>query len=67
MRWPHIGLVGMLFAAQTLVVLVGAVTLGTVTVLVGPTVFHRHQPYGWPDWRPGSARDRGKPSPSREH
>lgn len=39
---PRIGLAGRLFAAQALVVLAGAVTLGLVAVLVGPAIFHEH-------------------------
>jgi two-component system sensor histidine kinase BaeS len=42
MARPHIGLTGRLFAAQALVVLAGAATLGAVTVLVGPAIFHEH-------------------------
>jgi two-component system sensor histidine kinase BaeS len=42
MARPHLGLTGRLFAAQSLVVLAGAATLGAVTVLVGPAIFHEH-------------------------
>ncbi|MEV0899543.1 HAMP domain-containing sensor histidine kinase [Actinoplanes sp. NPDC049802] len=42
MARPHIGLTGRLFAAQALVVLAGAATLGAVTVLAGPAIFHEH-------------------------
>lgn len=41
-RPQRIGLAGRLFAAQTLVVLTGAVTLGLVATAVGPTIFHNH-------------------------
>jgi signal transduction histidine kinase len=37
-----LGLAGRLFAAQTLVVLAGSVTLGLVAAAVGPTIFHDH-------------------------
>jgi signal transduction histidine kinase len=37
-----VGLAGRLFAAQTLVVLVGGVTLGLVMAGVGPAIFHNH-------------------------
>ena len=37
-----LSLAGRLFAAQTLVVLVGSVTLGLVAVVVGPAIFHDH-------------------------
>lgn len=45
---PHLGLAGRLFAAQAMVVLAGAATLGLVTVLTGPAIFHDHlrQAYG---------------------
>jgi len=39
---PRLGLAGRLFAAQTLVLLVGAVTLGLVAAAVGPAIFHDH-------------------------
>ena len=38
----RLGLAGRLFAAQTLVVLAGALTLGLVAVAVGPAIFHEH-------------------------
>src|SRR4051812_10027744 len=38
----RMGLAGRLFAAQTVVVLVGAVTLGLVALAVGPAIFHEH-------------------------
>jgi signal transduction histidine kinase len=42
-RWNgRIGLAGRLFAAQTLVVLVGGVTLGLVMAGVGPAIFRDH-------------------------
>ncbi|MEV0901607.1 ATP-binding protein [Actinoplanes sp. NPDC049802] len=37
-----LGLAGRLFAAQTLVVLAGSVTLGLVAAAVGPAIFHDH-------------------------
>ena len=41
--WPgRLGLAGRLFAAQTLVVLVGAVTLGLVAAAIGPAIFRDH-------------------------
>ncbi|GIF16335.1 sensor histidine kinase [Actinoplanes teichomyceticus] len=42
MRRPRVGLAGRLFAAQAMVLLVGAATLGLVTVLAGPAMFHTH-------------------------
>jgi two-component system sensor histidine kinase BaeS len=39
---PRWGLAGRLFAAQTLVVLAGSVTLGLVAAAVGPAIFHDH-------------------------
>src|SRR5688572_9060814 len=36
------GIAGRLFTAQTLVVLVGGLTLGLVAAVTGPTVFHDH-------------------------
>jgi signal transduction histidine kinase len=39
---PRLGLGGRLFAAQSLVVLTGALTLGLVAATVGPTIFHDH-------------------------
>jgi signal transduction histidine kinase len=39
---PPVGLAGRLFAAQALVVLSGAVTLGLVAVAIGPAIFHDH-------------------------
>jgi signal transduction histidine kinase len=39
---PRLGLAGRLFAAQTLVVLTGAVTLALVAVTVGPAIFRDH-------------------------
>lgn len=39
---PRLALAGTLFAAQALVVLTGAVTLGLVAALVGPAIFHNH-------------------------
>lgn len=44
MRRPgrHAGLAGRLFAAQTLVVLVGAATAGLVAAAVGPAIFRDH-------------------------
>jgi len=41
-RPGRLGLAGRLFAAQTLVVLVGAVTLGFVAAAVGPAIFRDH-------------------------
>ncbi|MEU7872202.1 HAMP domain-containing sensor histidine kinase [Dactylosporangium sp. NPDC049140] len=41
-RRRRVGLGGRLFAAQTLVVLVGASTAGLVAVAVGPTIFRDH-------------------------
>jgi signal transduction histidine kinase len=38
----RLGLAGRLFAAQTLVVLAGSVTLGLVAAAVGPAIFHDH-------------------------
>lgn len=38
----RVGLAGRLFAAQTLVLLTGAVTLGLVAFAVGPAIFHEH-------------------------
>lgn len=38
----RLGLAGRLFAAQLLVVLAGAVTLGLVAAAVGPPIFHDH-------------------------
>lgn len=40
--WPRLGLGGRLLAAQALVVLTGALTLGLVAVAVGPAIFHDH-------------------------
>jgi signal transduction histidine kinase len=42
MARPRLGLAGRLFAAQTLVVLTGAVTLALVAAAVGPAIFHDH-------------------------
>jgi signal transduction histidine kinase len=42
LRTGRLGLAGRLFAAQTLVVLVGAVTLGLVAAAVGPAIFRDH-------------------------
>jgi two-component system sensor histidine kinase BaeS len=39
---PRLGLAGRLFAAQTLVVLAGSITLGLVAAAVGPAIFHDH-------------------------
>jgi two-component system sensor histidine kinase BaeS len=39
---PRLGLAGRLFAAQTLVVLAGSLTLGLVAAAVGPAIFHDH-------------------------
>jgi two-component system sensor histidine kinase BaeS len=39
---PRLGLAGRLFAAQTLVVCAGSVTLGLVAAAVGPASFHDH-------------------------
>src|SRR5688572_26744016 len=39
---PRLGLAGRLFAAQILVVLTGAVTLGLVAAAIGPRIFHDH-------------------------
>lgn len=36
------GLAGRLFAAQALVVFIGAITLGLVAAAVGPAIFHNH-------------------------
>ena len=41
-RRRPLSLAGRLFAAQTLVVLVGAVTVGLVAAFVGPAIFHDH-------------------------
>lgn len=41
-RRLRIGLAGRLFAAQTLVVATGSVTLGLVAAAIGPPIFHHH-------------------------
>ncbi|MEV4483255.1 HAMP domain-containing sensor histidine kinase [Micromonospora coxensis] len=42
MARPRLGLAGRLLLAQSLVVLVGAATLGLVAAAVGPRIFHDH-------------------------
>jgi signal transduction histidine kinase len=41
-RFARAGIAGRLFTAQTLVVLVGGLTLGLVASVIGPTIFHNH-------------------------
>jgi signal transduction histidine kinase len=41
-RRPRLGFAGRLFAAQVLVLLAGALTLGLVATAVGPAIFHDH-------------------------